>query len=109
MVGTQIFSDLLRGHTDTVVLSTLVGGDHYGYEIIQVVREKSMNGLQLRDATLYSCLRRLQSSGSVTWYWGDETQGGRRKYYSITVHGRAIHEENRKKWENTKAIMDLLL
>ncbi len=29
---------------------------------------------------MYSGLRRLEADGDSTWYWGDESQGGRRTY-----------------------------
>ncbi|MEO5949510.1 MAG: PadR family transcriptional regulator, partial [Candidatus Saccharimonas sp.] len=33
MIDKTISSDLLRGHTDTVILKFLSTGDKYGYEI----------------------------------------------------------------------------
>ena len=32
-------ADLLRGHTDTIVLSVLRSADRYGYEIYKVIRD----------------------------------------------------------------------
>ena len=37
---------------------------------------------------MYSSVRRLEADGSIDWYWGDETQGGRRKYFRITEKGK---------------------
>jgi len=34
-------SDLLRGHTDIIVLHILVGGDTYGFEIYNRILEKT--------------------------------------------------------------------
>jgi PadR family transcriptional regulator, regulatory protein PadR len=46
---------------------------------------------------MYSSLKRLESDGSITSYWGDETQGGRRKYYKVTEKGNKTYLENKNK------------
>ena len=86
----KISSDLLRGHTDTIVLAILTAGDSYGYEIYKKIITKSEGLYELKEATLYSSFRRLEEEGSITSYWGDETQGGQRKYYRITPGGKVI-------------------
>lgn len=105
----KISSDLLRGHTDTIVLGILIEGDSYGYEIYKRIMDKSEGQYELKEATLYSSFRRLEQDGSITSYWGDETLGGRRKYYSITSYGRGVYDLNRQDWEFTKMIIDKLL
>ena len=105
----KISSDLLRGHTDTIVLGMLKDGDSYGYEIYKKIIEKSDGLYELKEATLYSSYRRLEQEGSINSYWGDETQGGRRKYYSITPKGERIYNRDKLDWEFTKKIIDKLL
>ncbi|KYH28213.1 MULTISPECIES: PadR family transcriptional regulator [Clostridium] len=105
----KISSDLLRGHTDTIVLGILMEGDSYGYEIYKKIIEKSEGAYELKEATLYSSYRRLEQDGSITSYWGDETQGGRRKYYKITPHGKEVYALNKQEWEFAKKIIDKLL
>ena len=105
----KISSDLLRGHTDTIVLGILIEGDSYGYEIYKRIMEKSEGQYELKEATLYSSFRRLELDGSITSYWGDETLGGRRKYYSITTIGSDAYNLNKLDWEFTKKIIDKLL
>ena len=105
----KISSDLLRGHTDTIVLSILNDGDSYGYEIFKKIIEKSDGLYELKEATLYSSYRRLEQEGSITSYWGDETLGGRRKYYQITPSGKRVLEQNKLDWAFTKQIIDKLL
>jgi len=108
-MGGRISSDLLRGHTDTIVLGILIEADSYGYEIYKKIMDKSDKLYELKEATLYSSFRRLEVDGSITSYWGDETQGGRRKYYSITNQGKEIYKLNKQDWEFTKKIIDKLL
>lgn len=105
----KLTSDLLRGHTDTIILKFLASGDKYGYEITKLVYELSDHEYELKEATLYSSLKRLEHDGHITSYWGDETQGGRRKYYQITPSGRALYEGNKRNWNYSKAILEKLL
>jgi PadR family transcriptional regulator PadR len=109
MVDVRISSDLLRGHTDTIILKLLLDGDKYGYEISKLIHSDSDGEYELKEATMYSSLKRLEGDGGITSYWGDETQGGRRKYYSITDKGKETYSENKKNWEYAKRILDRLL
>jgi PadR family transcriptional regulator PadR len=109
MTDNKISSDLLRGHTDTIILKLLLDGDKYGYEISKLIQTHSSGEYELKEATMYSSLKRLEGEGSITSYWGDETQGGRRKYYRVTEKGRGLYVENKDNWENAKRILDQLL
>lgn len=102
-------SDLLRGHTETIVLATLRHGDRYGFEIYKTIRDAAGGDHEIKEATLYATYRRLEKDGLVESYWGDETQGGRRKYYGITDAGRAIFRRNVGAWRATRDIIDNLL
>jgi len=109
MTDKSLTSDLLRGHTDTIILGLLLEADRYGYEITKLVYERSEHAYELREATMYSSLRRLENDGHITSYWGDETQGGRRKYYHITPTGRRVLQDNRRNWDYAKQILGKLL
>ncbi|HVQ44576.1 MAG TPA: PadR family transcriptional regulator [Candidatus Saccharimonadia bacterium] len=109
MTDKKISSDLLRGHTDTIILKLLMGGDKYGYEITKLVHEYSNQLYELKEATMYSSLKRLENDAHITSYWGDETQGGRRKYYRITGSGHELYQANRRNWDYAKQILDKLL
>ncbi len=109
MVDVRISSDLLRGHTDTIILKLLMSGDKYGYEISKLIHANSDGEYELKEATMYSSLKRLENDGHITSYWGDETQGGRRKYYRITASGRELYKENKNNWDYSKEILDRLL
>lgn len=101
--------NLLRGHTDTIILKLLYEEDRYGYEIIKLITKNSQGGYELKEATMYSSLRRLEADGDVVWYWGDDTKGGRRKYFKITEKGKKTYEDNKRNWEHSKKILEKLL
>jgi PadR family transcriptional regulator PadR len=109
MIDKKLSSDLLRGHTDTIILKLLQDSDKYGYEITKLIYEQSDHQYELKEATMYSSLKRLEQDGHITSYWGDETQGGRRKYYSITASGQAQYESNKRNWNFSKEILEKLL
>jgi DNA-binding PadR family transcriptional regulator len=102
-------ADLLRGHTDTIVLGILRRSEQYGFEIYKAIRDATGGQHEIKEATLYATYRRLEKDGLVESYWGDETQGGRRKYYRITDAGRAVYHGNVAAWVATRRIIDSLL
>ncbi len=105
----SIASDLIRGHTDTIILAQLIKKDSYGYEINKSIQERTDNEYELKEATLYSAFRRLEGAEMIESYWGDETTGARRRYYKITSLGRALYVKNRDDWERTKRLVDSLI
>lgn len=109
MIDNKLSSDLLRGHTDTIILRLLTDGDKYGYQITKLIYDYSGQKYELKEATMYSSLKRLEHDGHITSYWGDESQGGRRKYYRITTSGREQYESNKRNWDYAKQILDKLL
>jgi DNA-binding PadR family transcriptional regulator len=100
---------LMGGHVDTMLLKVISMGDCYGYSIAKTLSDLTHRALDIKEATLYAGLRRLEAEGLVNAYWGDETQGGRRKYYTISERGRAALRENISRWLKTKHIMDKIL
>ncbi|MFA5131399.1 MAG: PadR family transcriptional regulator [Patescibacteria group bacterium] len=109
MSENKITSDLLRGHTDTMILGLLSEADRYGYEIVKLIAERSGGKYELKEATMYSSVRRLEIEGNIEWYWGDESQGGRRKYFRITARGKATYARNKSNWQYAKRVLDNLL
>lgn len=92
-----------------MILKLLIDGDKYGYEITKLIYEHSDELYELKEATMYSSLKRLENDEHITSYWGNETQGGRRKYYHITESGRTLYKENKLNWDYAKQVLDELL
>lgn len=108
MSGT-ISNDLIRGHTETIILNILRQGDRYGYEIYKKIIALSGHKYELKEATLYTAFRRLEQDELITSYWGDESQGGRRKYYRITTRGKEVYQQNIVDWNFAKEVLDKLI
>jgi PadR family transcriptional regulator len=105
----EISSDIIRGHIDAMILKLLAAGDKYGYEICKLIQTSSKGEYELKEASMYSSLKRLEQEEKITAYWGDETQGGRRKYYRITDKGKGDYSRQKTAWEHTKKILDRLI
>ncbi len=105
----SITSDLIRGHTETIIMAYLYCHDSYGYEINKGIQEASDGQYELKEATLYGAFRRLEENGYIVSYWGDETTGARRRYYRSTEKGKAYFESCRREWETAKALIDKLI
>ena len=105
----SITSDLIRGHTDTIILAKLMEKDSYGYEINKAVYNVSNQKYELKEATLYTAFKRLEDAGCISSYWGDQSTGARRKYYTITAIGKEVYKQNLSEWLEAKTLIDALL
>ena len=105
----SIAGDLIRGHTDAIILARLMQSDSYGYEINKTISTLSDGRFELKEATLYTAFKRLEETGHIVSYWGESGAGARRRYYTITPAGRVLHRQLQAEWEETREIMDKLL
>lgn len=105
----SIASDVIRGHTDTIILAQLMQGDNYGYQINRAIELKTGGRYELKEATLYTAFRRLEQMGFITSYWGDENTGARRRYYSITPVGVENYYRMLSEWEQSKQLLETLI
>ena len=87
----SIGADLIRGHTDAIILAQLLKKDSYGYEINKTISRSSEGEYELKEATLYTAFKRLEDSGQITSI-------GRQSY------GRMLAE-----WRQAKKIIDTLM
>lgn len=103
-----IASDMIRGHTDTIILARLIKGDSYGYQINRDILNKTGKQYELKEATLYTAFRRLEKEGLIRSYWGEEDLGARRRYYAITQPGREAYQKYMEEWQEAKQLIDML-
>lgn len=94
-----------KGALEMCVLSQLVGGDKYGYELTERISKE----MSIASGTLYPILRRLKEEDYVTTYLQESESGPARKYYQLTDKGRQYQTEIRNEWEEfIKAVNQLL-
>jgi DNA-binding PadR family transcriptional regulator len=73
------------------VLDTVADAPRHGYEIMQVIEERSKGGYRPSPGVIYPTLQLLDETGLVR---GSEKEG--RKVYEITEAGRRELEANRE-------------
>ena len=105
----SISPDILRGHTDAIILAQLAEGDTYGYAINKAVQQRTGGALGFKEATLYTAFKRLEQNGLITSYWGEDGPGARRRYYAITQAGICQLAADRQEWAETKKVLDALI
>ena len=116
MATRDAVSDLIRGNIDAIILRVLSDGDSYGYEgdsygyeILMEIAQTSRGAYEMKEPSLYTSLKRLEGQGFVESYWGDETQGARRKYYRVTDAGKTELNAATERWVHVREIIDRLL
>ena len=84
---------LKRGLLDVSVLAAIKDEDSYGYKIIKDMKPY----IELSESTLYTILKRLETSNMLTVHTAEH--GGRlRKYYHITDDGLKRIEDFKSEW-----------
>lgn len=102
----MISSDIIRGYNDSIILSILLEGSSYGYEISKKIRSITNEEYVIKETTLYSAFNRLEKNGYIISFAGNETMGKKRTYYRITEEGSLYYNEKCKEWVLTKLVIN---
>lgn len=102
----MISADAIRGYVDLMVLPLLRRNPSYAYELAQQISDITGAEYTIKQTTLYSAVKRLESSGLVTSYPGTSDSGKPRTYYRITPEGLVYLEAKVEEWRSTKAVVD---
>ncbi|WP_026506391.1 PadR family transcriptional regulator [Butyrivibrio sp. MC2013] len=77
-------AQIKKGILEIIILKELETHDLYGYEIVKKISQILPDTL---ESTIYAVLRRLKNDGLAQIYYGDESDGPTRKYYTLTKDG----------------------
>ena len=102
-------TDMLRGRVDIFVLKALSESDGYGYDILNYIHSRTEGHYEMKQSSVYSVLKRLEKQGYVYSYIGDETNGAKRRYYSLTDAGKQMLADEEKEWAYTRTLLDNLV
>ncbi len=94
-----------KGALELCVLSQLVRGDKYGYELT----EKISGVMSIASGTLYPILRKLKADDYVTTYLVESESGPARKYYKLTDKGKQYQTDVRQEWEAFASAVNQLI
>jgi|SRR5215470_15679355 len=107
-----IHGDKLRGHLETLILSTLEQGEAHGLDILRRLDEAGCGLLRLKEGSLYPALYRLEAAGKVAAVWEAEPhgrRGARRRIYRLTARGNRELARGRVEWQQFVRILGGIL
>src|SRR4051812_19458125 len=107
-----IQGDKLRGHLETMILSTLEACPAHGLEILRRLEEAGCGVLRLKEGSLYPALYRLEASGEIKAAWEAEShgrRGARRRVYQLTKKGTARLAQGRDEWRQFVQVIGSIL
>lgn len=102
-------TEIMRTRVDVFVLNAVSKNDGYGYDILNYIQEKTEGHYEMKQSSVYNILKRLENQGYITSYMGTESNGGKRRYYSITEEGKKLLEYEKKEWEFSRTLIDNLV
>jgi PadR family transcriptional regulator, regulatory protein PadR len=91
--------EVLQGTLDMLILRTLQWGPHHGYGIVQALRTKSGDALQVETGSLYPALHRLERQGWVRSEWKQTESNQRARFYRITAAGKKQLASDLGRWQ----------
>jgi PadR family transcriptional regulator, regulatory protein PadR len=101
--------EILPGTLDILILRALQRGPLHGYAIMQAIRERSDEVLQVGESSLYPALQRLLLDGRVTAEWGASENNRRARFYTLTPAGRKALAAERADLERMMAAIQKVL
>ena len=90
--------DVVKGHLDLLLLAIVAARPMHGYGIIEELRHRSGDRLDLPEGTVYPALHRLEGAGLLGSRW-DTSTGRKRRVYTLTRRGRRGLAEQRREWQ----------
>jgi PadR family transcriptional regulator PadR len=108
----EITGDKLRGHLETLILSSLEQGEAHGLKIVKRVDSDGSGALKLKEGSLYPALYRLEQAGFVKGQWegeGSGRRGARRRLYRLTRKGKRQLSQGRQEWADFVTVMNGIL
>jgi len=104
-----IRDQMRKGSSELIILSLLLNGPKYGYQITQELRHRSGGYFDMKEGLLYPTLHRMEKQGLVSSDWHTVTGKRRRKYYRLTNEGRQALSSQSKEWRTfTERLLRLL-
>jgi DNA-binding PadR family transcriptional regulator len=91
-------AEMLKGHLELLLLATIAAKPAHGYQIVELLRERSGGAFDLPEGTVYPALYRLERAGLLASRWSI-VDGRRRRTYRLTRRGRAALAAERRDWD----------
>ena len=100
--------ELKKGSAELIILSILEARERHGYEISQLIQDRSDGQLKFHVASLYPLLYRLEERGWLRGRWVEKAGQRRRRFYALTAEGRRVLDRQRRTWQSFVRAMGLV-
>ena len=98
-IGSHILDrELKKGSAELLILSLVEDQPRHGYDIGQLIEQRSDGVLRFNVASLYPLLYRLEKRGWIQGRWVEKANQRRRRYYRLTASGKKVLAEQRNSW-----------
>ena len=101
--------DLLPGTLYMLILKTLARGPLHGYAIARRIKERSDQGLEIEEGSLYPALNRMLVKGWLTDQWGVSDNNRKVRFYRLTPEGRKQLERESSDFERLVQMIQLVM
>ena len=101
--------DLFRGALEMMILRSLTREPMHGYALVQHIKQRSKDLLQVEEGSLYPALQRLLKAGLVKAGWEISPSNRKVRTYRITPAGRKHLEAEISSFEQMLAAIALVL
>jgi PadR family transcriptional regulator PadR len=106
-MGTTLLErELKRGSAELLILALLEQRQRHGYEIGQLIADRSEGAISFHIASLYPTLYRLEDKGLIDGRWVEKAGQRRRRYYRLTAEGRKVLASQRNVWQTFFLALD---
>jgi PadR family transcriptional regulator PadR len=106
MASTKLQQELKRGSAELLIFALLEERQRHGYEIGQLIAQRSAGTINFHITSLYPTLYRLENRGLIEGRWVERAGQRRRRYYKLTRAGRQALASQRDVWENFVAALN---
>jgi transcriptional regulator len=83
---------------ELLILSLVEARPRHGYELSQLIEQRSGGAVRFYVASLYPLLYRLENRGWIQGRWVEKNGQRRRRYYRLTAQGRRVLAAQRRGW-----------
>ena len=106
-IGSHILDrELKKGSAELLILSLVEEQPRHGYDIGNLIEQRSGGILRFNVASLYPLLYRLEKRGWVQGRWVEQAGQRRRRYYRLTPEGKKILAAQRNSWREFVAAIN---
>ena len=99
-IGSRMLDrELKKGSAELLILSLVETQPRHGYDIGNLIEQRSRGALRFKVASLYPLLYRLERRGWIQGRWVEKPGQRRRRYYRLTAEGKKVLAAQRSGWQ----------